>query len=520
MNAMWIQILCVICPAAATVLAVRVALQFFQLESYQLGGYFRTLRRSGVRAFLPGAVTALSGVAAGLILLPVGAGVSLAAGAASWALARRVKAKKALRFTPRVFRLLGWTAAASLAFSALCVWAAGMPLAALALPCLSPLVLAAGACLALPLEKLINALYLRDARRRLDRRPDLIRVGITGSYGKTSCKFMLATILSEKYRVLATPGSFNTSMGVTRIIREKLLPDHQVFIAEMGSRHPGDIRLLCRLVRPRYGILTAVGPQHLETFGSQEAICREKSELARWIPADGAMVFADDGGLCTGLYEKAAGPRHLSGERHEGLGLWAEDLETGPWGSRFMLCGDGCRIPCRTPLLGRHNIGNLLAAGTLARAMGMDVRSIARGMSKCTAVEHRLQLLGGTGGVTVIDDAFNSNPKGAAYALETLRGFRTGRRIVVTPGFVELGAKEEQLNRELGAQIARCADVAVLVGRRHTAPIAEGILAEGFAKENLHVVSDLAQSGEVLRPILCAGDTVLYENDLPDNYSE
>lgn len=508
-----------VCAAFAALACTRVSLLFYQLESYQLGGYFRTLRRSWARAFAPGLAVTAAACLAGVFSMWAALGAEVGAAALAYAWQRRMKAKKPLVVTARVKRLLGFLAATLLAAT----FALAFGLKSLALPLLAPafapLFLALAALLALPLEKLIQRLYLRDAQRRLKNRPDLIKIGITGSYGKTSAKFMLEAVLSEKYRVLVTPGSFNTSMGVTRIIRERLLPDHEVFVAEMGARHRGDIRLLCKLVHPRYGLLTSVGPQHLETFGSQENICREKFELARAIPPDGAMVFAADGGLCEKLYEKYDGIKHLCGARHEGMGLYAKNVETGPWGSRFLLCDGQREVPCQTRLLGEHNIGNLLLACTMGRVLGMDLQSVARGASKARPVEHRLQLLTSPGGVTVIDDAFNANPAGADAALGVIRSFE-GRKIMVTPGFVEMGAKEAECNRALGEKMAESVDLAVLVGRRHTAPIAEGLRAKGFPEENLHIVASLDESTALLAGVLQAGDVLLYENDLPDNYQE
>ena len=155
------------------------------------------------------------------------------------------------------------------------------------LPLLLPLWVALGGLLAWPIEKLVSEMYFRDAQKKLAARPDIIKIGITGSYGKTSVKFILGTILQEKYQTLITPSSFNTPMGVTKIIRERLTPATQVFVAEMGARHVGDIKELCRLVHPRYGVLTSVGPQHLDTFHTLERIKNTKYELMDAVPADG-----------------------------------------------------------------------------------------------------------------------------------------------------------------------------------------------------------------------------------------
>ena len=143
----------------------------------------------------------------------------------------------------------------------------------------------------LPVEKTVQRWYLNDAACILAKRDDLIRIGITGSYGKTSCKFILGTILSEKYNVLVPPSSYNTPMGLTRVIREQLKRSHEVLLAEMGARHVGDIRELCDLAHPKYGLITSVGPQHLETFGSIENVAKTKYELIENLPQDGCAFF-------------------------------------------------------------------------------------------------------------------------------------------------------------------------------------------------------------------------------------
>jgi len=373
------------------------------------------------------------------------------------------------------------------------------------------------AMIAAPVEKNINNQFLNDAKARLEARPNLIRIGITGSYGKTSTKFLLRDILSVKYSVLATPSSFNTPMGVTRVIREQLTGSHQVFIAEMGARHVGDIAELVDLVHPTIGLLTSVGPQHLDTFGTIERIKNTKYELMEGLPKDGKAVFARDGAICEELYARCPlEAKYMPGDLFE-----ASETQAGPWGTRFTLTDKetGENVRCQTRLLGEHSISNLLLCCTAARLLGMTLEEIAMGVARCQPVEHRLELLDGGSGVSIIDDAFNSNPVGARAALRVIENF-PGRRIVITPGMVELGGEEAKFNREFGEQMARSVDVAILVGRKHTQPIVDGLIAGGFAQENIHVVSNLDESTKVLHAMMKAGDVVLYENDLPDNYSE
>ncbi|NLG24199.1 MAG: UDP-N-acetylmuramoyl-tripeptide--D-alanyl-D-alanine ligase, partial [Clostridiales bacterium] len=344
-------------------------------------------------------------------------------------------------------------------------------------------------------------------------------IGITGSYGKTSAKFILATILSERFDVLATPGSFNTPMGLTRVIREQLEPHHQVFIAEMGARHAGDIRELVELVRPAYGMITSVGPQHLETFGDVATVANTKFELIEGLPQDGVAFFGADGGEIDKLYERATVEKHRAGLSGGYLSMRAEAIEVGPFGSRFQLIDSlGNRVACETRLLGRHNIANIALCAALARRLGMEMDQIGRGVGRIEPVEHRLQLIPGANGITVIDDAFNANPEGAQAALQVLAAF-PGRHLIVTPGMVELGEREEEFNYRFGVQVASCCDIAILVGPRRVGPIQRGALASGMAADRLHVVAGLAEATALLSRIGLPGDVVLFENDLPDNYS-
>lgn len=526
--------------AVSSLLASRSLMHYFQLESYQFAGYFRTLRRNLGRAVLPGAIMTVyltllllihrsidRFMAQGNLLrvLPGAAAVALAILGGWWcrSILQVKKAKKPFVVTMRVKR----TYIVSFLVFTLLLAAAGLALTGeepklylLGLfPLLMPLWVALGGLCAWPVEKLVSEMYFRDAQRKLAARPDLIKIGITGSYGKTSVKFILGAILQEKFQVLVTPSSFNTPMGVTRIIREKLMPAHQVFVAEMGARHVGDIRELCRLVHPHHGVLTSVGPQHLDTFHTIDRIKSTKYELMDAIPDGGCCFFPDDGAICRELFDKTRKEKRLCAlYGADDADVWASDVTVSPSGSAFTLHTMNDEIRCETKLLGEHNIQNILLAATVGLHLGMTLRQVARGIARITPVEHRLQLIPSTG-VTIIDDAFNSNPNGAKAALRVLREF-PGRRIIITPGMVELGDGEDEFNHEFGLYMAECVDVAILVGRKHTSPIAKGLREGGFDEKNLHVVSSLDEAAALLRQIGHAGDVALFENDLPDNYSE
>ena len=527
--------------ALSSLTASRSLMHYFQLESYQFPGYFRTLKRNFLRAIVPGLVLTVyltllllihrsvdRVLAEGSVLRVLVAlcAVALAIVGGWWVrgLMQAHKAKKPFVVTMRVKRTYITSA---ILFTLLCALigvllkGAEPRLYFIGLfPLLLPLWVALGGLCAWPAEKLVSEMYFRDAQKKLASRPDLIKIGITGSYGKTSVKFILGTILQEKFQVLVTPSSFNTPMGVTRIIREKLMPAHQVFVAEMGARHVGDIKEMCRLVHPHHGVLTSVGPQHLDTFHSLDRIKSTKYELMDAIPDGGCCFFPDDKAICRELFDKTRKEKRLC-SIHPGADdadVWATDIHVSPAGSSFVLHTMSDEVTCQTRLLGEHNIQNIILAATVGLRLGMTLKQIARGISRIAPVEHRLQLIPSTG-VTIIDDAFNSNPMGAQAALRVLREFE-GRRIIITPGMVELGEGEDVFNHEFGLMMADCVDVAILVGKKHTSPIARGLKEAGFPQENLHVVSTLDEATAILRQIGRPGDVALFENDLPDNYSE
>ena len=532
---------------AGCLLAGKILLHYFQLESYQFPGYFRTLRRNLTKALLPGIcmtfLLAVLFLLSALFSSPQEYGTALQTKdcillavtilllvSGGWFLGRTLsekQAKKAFVLTPRVKRLyaVSFIVMTVILYLIVCLINALIDgstawiILFFLFPLFLPLWIALCGLLAWPIEKAISEMYFRDAQRILRERKDLIRIGITGSWGKTSVKFILGTILEEKYHTLVTPASFNTPMGVTKVIRSKLEPGHRVFVAEMGARHVGDIREMCRLVHPQIGLLTSVGPQHLDTFKTVERVAKTKYELIDALPEDGEAFFADDGDICRALYEKTKIRKHLTGLDPEMDEIRAEDIRYSPEGSTFLLCHGGEKTECTTRLLGELNIRNILLCASAAISLGLNMKQITRGISKIKPVEHRLQLIRHPGGLNVIDDAFNSNIRGAKQAFQVLKQFPR-KRVIVTPGMVELGGQETEMNREFGAAMADCCDIAVLVGKKRSEAISAGLSEKGFPEEKIRVVGSLEEATKLIRDITGAGDTVLFENDLPDNYTE
>jgi UDP-N-acetylmuramoyl-tripeptide--D-alanyl-D-alanine ligase len=373
-----------------------------------------------------------------------------------------------------------------------------------------------------PIENKINQGFYNSAQGKIKAREDLTVVGITGSFGKTSTKFIVGTILGERFNVLNTPESYNTPMGLSKVINNDLNDDHEVFIAEMGARNIGDIKEVAELCQPNLGVITSIGPVHIETFKNVDNIMKTKYELIEELPSDGVAIFNYDNEHLKKLADKTFKEKLLYGlEDIENLDIYADDIEVSESGSSFTLRDKkGNSVRCTTRLLGKHNIYNILAGVCVALSLGMNFEEISRGISKIEPIRHRLNIIDSGTGVIVIDDAFNSNPIGTKAALEVISQFKEGRKIIVTPGMVELGAMEESANREFGMDIGKVCDYAILVGEKRSKPIYEGLMEVNFNPDNIFVVSSLEEATERLGRLTRPKDVVLFENDLPDNYSE
>ncbi len=387
----------------------------------------------------------------------------------------------------------------------------------------SPLILALSVVITSPIEISIQRRYLNDAKRVLKEINPMV-IGITGSYGKTSVKEILNALLVEKYNVFRPPGSYNTLMGVTRVIREGLRPYHEAFIVEMGAYRKGSIAKLCDLTSPKYGIITTIGVQHLERFKSRENIRDAKAELVRALPEDGVAVLNADDEMCRQIAADFSGETlyfSVTDADSSTHAVVAQNISIGSEITTFTLrFADGEEIDVRMPLLGRSAVANTTAAVAMADHMGVQRKVIAKTLASLPQVRHRLELIKKDNGINVIDDAFNSNPVGASHALEVLSKANSGKRILITPGMVELGELEKSANHKFGREAAKSCDLVILVGRKRVEPIKKGLLDNGFDEEDIWKVDSLNAGMDGLKYLLKPGDTILLENDLPDQYDK
>ncbi len=427
-------------------------------------------------------------------------------------------AKKKLVFTPRVIRMCvtsvivyGLVCALSMIFlfdsglnlPVLCLW----QVFSLFMPMIADFINK-------PIEKGVNNHYINDAKRIINELPNLITIGITGSYGKTSTKFYLNKLLSAKYNVLMTPESFNTTMGVVKTVRGSLNATYDFFICEMGAKGVGEIKEICDIVKPKHSMITSIGEQHLETFKSVDNIIKTKFEIADCI-TDGIVFLNYDNEY---IRNKAIDKNVISYGLSRGTDYYADHITVTVKGTSFTVHHGEEKGDFSTKLIGEHNVQNIVGAIAAANTLGVSFTELKTPVRRLEAVPHRMEIID-KGGSIIIDDAFNSNPAGAKAALDTL-ALMEGYKILITPGMVELGEREYDLNKAFGVQAAEVCDYVMAVGLKQAKAITDGLKEAGYPEEKSFVARDLNEALAKAETLKTGGAVkiVLLENDLPDNY--
>lgn len=368
-----------------------------------------------------------------------------------------------------------------------------------------------------PLEKSVQNYYINDAKRKLNSADKLIIIGVTGSYGKTSVKYYLKTLLQSKYNVLITPESYNTPMGIVKTIREELNSTHEIFVCEMGARYVGDIKEICDIVSPNHGVITSIGMQHLETFGSIENIINTKFELADALYNKGELFLNGDNEYIIARSKKYKNVQFYSLNKNSS-GYFTKDIQLSSNGTVFTVVapnGDECTYQMK--LVGEHNVLNVLAAISIAHKLGISLNSLRIPVRKIKPVPHRMEIVK-NGNLTIIDDAYNSNPAGAMAAINTLSMF-DGLKVLITPGMVELGVKQFELNYQLGAYAAQYCDYILIVGKENASAISKGVLENGFLADKCLTFANIQDALSYVELLDNSKlKYILLENDLPDNY--
>ncbi|MCL1788866.1 MAG: UDP-N-acetylmuramoyl-tripeptide--D-alanyl-D-alanine ligase [Oscillospiraceae bacterium] len=431
----------------------------------------------------------------------------------------KTKAKKPLVYTHRVIRMIATALVVYFGIALVLVYT-GAYLAMPVLVLFSPFFPILANIINTPLEKINNNRYINDAKKIINECPDLITIGITGSYGKTSTKFYLNKLLSAKYNVLMTPESYNTTLGVVKTIRNDLRPTHEVFICEMGMKWQGDIAEICSIVKPKHAVITSIGAQHLESMKTIENIIKEKFSITDSI-TDGFCFLNEDNEY---IRETKIDKNIIRyGISHSEVDYEARDISISEKGTNFTVyTPDGESAVFETSLIGSHNVQNIVAAIAVSHSLGIGMNEIILPVKRLEPAPHRLQIKS-AGNTTIIDDSFNSNPAGAEAALDTLKILSEntgGTKILITPGMVELGDKSYDLNKSFGKQASTSCDYALLIGKDQAVPIKEGLLESGFPEDKIRIFNSFNEGMAFANGLRTENQKkiILIENDLPDNY--
>ncbi len=382
-----------------------------------------------------------------------------------------------------------------------------------------PLLVSLVVLLVQPFFVLLRLRILRKAAHKLNNNKNLLVIGITGSYGKTSTKEFLKTILSTKYKVLVTPEHRNSEMGIAKTILEELQPYHEIFIVEMGAYLKGGIKLLCDMVHPQIGMVVGVNSQHLALFGSLDNLLSAEGgrELAAALPPDGMLVVNGDNQYCLDLYKNFPNKKKVYTVEKGKIqaDIWTEELEMGEDSISFVVQNWHKELAHVTvTVLGKQQVQNLLAAFLVARELGMTMEEIATAAQQITQKQGGMTRHQGVHGIGVIDSSYSANPDGVMADLDYLNVFG-GKKVIVMPCLIELGPLSGQIHHDIGKKIGQICTMAIITTKEQFEQIKKGAVAAGMAEKNI-IFSEHPQ--EIFHHIttMCgAGDAVLLEGRVP-----
>ncbi len=381
-----------------------------------------------------------------------------------------------------------------------------------------------------PLTLLIRNQMIRQAKKKRDDFKDLLVIGITGSYGKSSTKEFLYTILSEKAtreggasaasKVLKTKEHQNSEAGISQCILNDLKPEHEIFIVEMGAYGRGGIKLLCDITRPRIGILMGANEQHLALFSSMENIISAEGgkELIESLPENGLAIFNGDNKYCLDLYQTTKKQKRLCLSIRENrleADLWAENIIPREDFVFFKACDSKGCSNFKAYVAGTHFIPNLLAAILVAKELGMSMEEIAQACLKIKPMEKTMEILKGKHGLTIIDDSYSANPNGVISALEYLKMY-SGKKIIVLSCLIELGAASKEIHRKIGEKIGDICDAAIITTKERFEEIKKGAIIAGLKKDSILFSENPEQISEIIKEFFHPGDVVLLEGRVPE----
>lgn len=379
------------------------------------------------------------------------------------------------------------------------------------MPILIPLFICISKVLNLPYDKTRYEISKSICKRSLSKNKSLIKIGITGSFAKTSVKNYLEKMLSTKYRVLSTPKSYNTPLGICKAIKGKI-DGADVFIAEMGARYKGDIKELCKMVAPSVGVITGIAEQHTSTLGNVENVKRAKNQLIEALPVGGFGVFSMQTLYSKQMYEGAKVEKYAVGGDSDCF-VFYKNFKQLSSGISFEIVVGQKTYSVFAPLVGEQNAINICLAVAVSLKLGVELNKILAVIPTLEAVEHRAKLINSVTGITVIDDGYNANLEGVKLTSQAVDAF-SGFKIAVASGIVEVGKRTPEINCEVGAILANHFDLVIAVG------VNACHIKSGASLQNCEVicVKRTEDAKKIIKERAKSGDVVVFFNDLPDRY--
>ena len=368
-----------------------------------------------------------------------------------------------------------------------------------------------------PVSIWIKNRIIKKATRKRERLKNLLVIGITGSYGKSSMKEILFTILKDNFNTIKTPKNINADIGIAKVFLKDATEKHDVFIVEMGAYKRGEIQKTTNMIKPQIGILTGINPQHISLFGSLQNIQKAKYELMESLPSKGLAIFNGDNENVRALYRQCKNPKRLYSTNpsidHGSQKVLVSEISNTPKGLEISVYEDGEEnVILKAPLLGKHNATNIVGAVTVARELGIDYTDIKRALLKVKAPPHTLQLKKGIKDSIVIDDAYASNEDGVSAALKVLDTLKGNKKICILQPLIELGDSAERVHKKIANEIAKVCDYLIVTSRDYYSIILKEAIDNGMSKDNIFCLLRPQEALRKAQELINKDDIVLVEN--------
>lgn len=368
-----------------------------------------------------------------------------------------------------------------------------------------------------PLTNFQKFQIVKQAKKKIENlQNDLLVIGITGSYGKTSTKEFLAEILSLKFKVCKTEANNNTEMGVAKTVLEKLNKTHEIFIVEMAAYKKEEIKKICNIVRPSIGILTGIGTQHFGLFGSQENIIKAKYELIDSLPEKGLAVFNGDSNFFLDIYKKTKKPKKFYSLNNPQANIHIGEIKEFFDRIEFKIFDREGETVFKTNLIGKQNISNILAAILVACELGIRPAEIKEIVKNFRPFPKTMELKSGVNGTIIIDDSYSGNFEGVVSAIEYLKNYSNNKKVVIFYPLIELGVLSRDIHKKIGKKIGEVCDLCILVNKDFAKEIKEGAIENGMEEQNIKIMEKSSEAVKRVKDFARKGDVVLLENRVPE----